>query len=170
VCLGIAYADDLAAFGFNTSLIQNGLDSMINVMKPFNLIPNGGKTQVLAFVTPRRLFPVSLEDSRHRLTIDNVGLERVDTFKYLGIHLNFLVSASSHENICLVKAKAAAVQLGRICRQLELRDLSRLQAYFISFVVSQFHGSQLVLFSNDCYETSLMLFFWICFSLPVGFP
>jgi hypothetical protein len=37
-------------------------------------------------------------------------------------------------------------------------------------VVSQFHGVQLVSFSDECYEWVLMLFFRTCFSLPVGFP
>jgi hypothetical protein len=79
--LGIAYADDLAAFGFDTASLQFGLDNMVKVMKPFNLLPNAGKTQVLVFVTPRRLFPVSFNNSD--LTLGNQTLERITSFKYL---------------------------------------------------------------------------------------
>jgi hypothetical protein len=72
--------------------------------------------------------------------------------------------------MCFSKAKAAAVQVGRICRQLQITDFSRLQTYFLSFVISQFYGTQLVPSSNECYEKVLMLFFQTCFSLPIGYP
>jgi hypothetical protein len=49
-------------------------------------------------------------------------------------------------------------------------NFSRLRTYFFSFVVSQLHGHQLVVFPRECYEQVLMLFFRSCFSLPVGFP
>ncbi len=166
--LGIAYADDLAAFGLDTGSLQIGLNNMVTVMKPFNLLPNACKTQVLVFVTPRRLFPVSFDNSD--LVLDGQVLERIQSFTYLGINLDFLINTLPHEMICLVKAKAAAIQIGQICRQLQITDSRHLQTYFSSFVVSQFHGSQLVLFSNECYETVLMLFFRTCFSLPIGFP
>ncbi len=168
--LGIAYADDLASFGLDVPLLQDSLDHIVRVMKPYNLLPNALKTQVLVFVTRRRLPPFSDFDPDQEFTLDGVVLESVTTFKYLGVHLDFLASSSPHEDICLLKAKAAAVQVGKLCRQLQITDLARLQTYFQSFVVSQFHGTQVVYFTNDCYESVLMLFFRTCFSLPIGYP
>ncbi len=144
--LGIAYADDLASFGLDTSLLQGSLDQMVRVMKLYNLLPNALKTQVLVFVTPRRLPPFFQFGLDEKLEIEGVVLEKVTAYKYLRIHLDFLASSSTHENICLLKAKAAAVQVGRLCCQLHITDLARLQTYFLSFVVSQFHGTQLVIF------------------------
>jgi hypothetical protein len=94
--LGVVYADDLASFGFDTSLLQGRLDNIVSVMRPFNLLPNAGKTQVLLFVTPRRLFPLNDSSVDEDLFIDGVALERISSFKYLGIHLDFLVSPSPH--------------------------------------------------------------------------
>jgi hypothetical protein len=71
---------------------------------------------------------------------------------------------------CLLKAKQAAVQIGRLCRQMEITNFSQIRTYFFSFVVSQFHGQQLFTFPPEDYELVLMLFFRTCFSLPIGFP
>jgi hypothetical protein len=115
-------------------------------MEPFNLLPNVGKTQVLIYVTPGRLPPLDDPVVQQDFKIGNAYLERVINFKYLGIHVDFLINSSPHEDICFRKANAAAIEVGRICMQLEIRDYGRLQTYLLSFVVSQLHGTQLVLF------------------------
>jgi hypothetical protein len=102
--------------------------------------------------------------------IEGEWIEMVEQFKYLGIHLDFTANTDAHVTICFSRAKQAAAQIGRLCRQLHITNFSRLRTYFFSFVVSQFHGQQIVTFPMEDYEQVLMIFFRVAFSLPMGFP
>jgi hypothetical protein len=167
---GVAYADDLAALGLRVEPIEMKMVNLAECMLPFNLRINGGKTVLLIFVSSRRSVECSFFPVNPNLFFDGQWIQKVVEFKYLGVNINFLASTINHESICLARAKIAAVQIGKICRQLLMVDFSRLRTYFFSFVVSQFHASQLVLFSDEAYEEVLSIFFRTCFTLPLGFP
>jgi hypothetical protein len=168
--IGIAYADDLAGLGISGEPLQDCLFAISEAMLPFNLRVNAGKTQELIFLPARRTIPISDVIPFTNFFVEDEWLEVVTEFKYLGIHLDFSVDTSAHLDICFKRAKQAAVQIGRLCNQLRIVDFSRLRTYFFSFVVSQFHGYQIVTFPEAHYEQVLMLFFRNCLSLPVGFP
>jgi hypothetical protein len=167
---GVAYADDLATLGLRVDPIEMKMVKLAECMLPFNLRINGGKTVLLIFVPSRRAVECSFMPANPNLFFDGQWIQKVVDFKYLGVNIDFLASSVRHEAICLARAKTAAVQIGKICRQLGMVDFSRLRTYFFSFVVSQFHASQLVLFSDEAYEEVLSIFFRSCFTLPLGFP
>jgi hypothetical protein len=169
VC-GIAYADDLAMMGMDGGPLQECLCVVEDSMLPFNLRINAGKTQVLVFLPFRRIIPISEVRPWCYFYVCKEWIEVVEEFKYLGIFFDISTRNDAHVAVCSTRARQAAIQIGRLCRQLEVVNFSRLRTYFFSFVVSQFHGYQMVTFPNELYESALMLFFRTCFSLPVGFP
>jgi hypothetical protein len=140
------------------------------VMLPFNLRMNAGKTVELIFLTYRRMIPISEVIPWQGIFIGDDWIQEDVEFKYLGIVLDISCDTEFHVLRCLKLAKQAATQIGRLCRQMEVNDFARLRTYFFSFVVSQFHGQQLVTFPPEYYEEALMLFFRAAFSLPVGYP
>jgi hypothetical protein len=73
------------------------------------------------------------------LVVEGEWIREACELKYLGITLDFLGDTEEHVSVCVSRARAAATQIGRLCRQLEIRDFSQLRTYFFSFVVSQFH-------------------------------
>jgi hypothetical protein len=166
----IAYADDLAALALEVPPLQDSLLGIAEVMLPFNLRMNAGKTVEIIFLSHRRLIPISDVIPWEAIYVDEEWIEEVMEFKYLGIVLDFLCDTEPHVVKCFKLAKQAVIQIGRLCRQMEIRDFSRLRTYFFSFVVSQFHGQQLVTFPPEYYEEVLMLFFRSAFSLPIGYP
>jgi hypothetical protein len=168
--VGIAYADDLANLGLRTSLVQQQLFRIAESMLPFNLRINAGKTVQLIFLPSRRSIPVDEIFEWEPLYIEEEWIVDEQAFKYLGIHLDISVGTQEHVRICSTRARQAAAQIGRLCRQLEITNFSRLRTFFFSFVVSQFHGTQIVFFPEEDYEQALMTFFRACFSLPVGYP
>jgi hypothetical protein len=167
---GIAYADDLAMLGMCGEPLQECLFQVEDAMSPFNLRINAGKTQALVFLPYRRTIPAQDIYQWQNFFVCGEWIEVVEEFKYLGIHLDFSKDTGGHISICYQRAKQAAVQKGRLCKQLHIVNFSRLRTYFFSFVVSQFHGHQLVTFPREHYEHVLMLFFRNCFSLPIGYP
>ncbi len=167
---GIAYADDPATLGLEISPLQETLITIAEAMLPFNLHINAGKTVEMIFLTYRRLIPQSDVIEWGPMFIEGEWIEEASEFKYLGIFLDILCDSEIHTVNCFKRAKQAAVQIGRLCRQMEIRDFSQLRTYFFSFVVSQFHGQQLVSFPPEDYKTVLMLYFRTVFSLPVGYP
>ncbi len=168
--VGIAYADDLAGLGLAGEPLQECLLDIATAMFPFNLKINAGKTQEIIFLPARRMIPIPEVNPFVHLYVEREWIEIVQEFKYLGIHLDFAVDTSSHIEVCFKRAKQAAIQIGQLCNQLRIVDFSRLRTYFFSFVVSQFHGYQIVTFPESQYEQVLMMFFRNCFSLPTGFP
>jgi hypothetical protein len=141
-----------------------------DAMIPFNLRINAGKSNTLVILTSRRMIPVAMIPGWNDLYVDDEWIGPVEEFKYLGIHLDFMGNTFGHTSVCFNRAKQAAAQIGLLCRQLRIVDFSRLRTYFFSFIVSQFHGCQIVTFPAKYYEEVLMLFFRRCFSLPNGFP
>jgi hypothetical protein len=168
--IGIAYADDLAGLGLGGEPLQNCLLNIASAMFPFNLRINAGKTQQMVFLPARRMIPIREVNPFPNFYVEGEWIENVEEFKYLGIHVDFGADTSTHLEVCFKRAKQAAVQIGRLCNQLRIVDFLRLRTYFFSFVVSQFHGYQIVTFPEAHYEQVLMLFFRSCFSLPKGFP
>ncbi len=168
--LGIAYADDLAGLGLMGDPLQECLLTIAAAMIPFNLKINAGKTQAMIFLPARRMIPIPEVNPFVQFYVEGEWIEVVQEFKYLGIHLDFAVDTSTHLEVCFKRAKQAAIQIGRLCNQLRIFDFSRLRTYFFLFVVSQFHGYQIVTFPESHYEHVLMLFFRNCFSLPIGYP
>jgi hypothetical protein len=124
----------------------------------------------MIFLPYRRLIPSVDVFSWEAMFIEGEWIQETLVFKYLGIHLDMMCDSETHVLNCLKKAKQAAVQIGRLCRQMEITNFSQLRTYFFSFVVSQFHGQQLFTFPPEDYETALMLFFRTAFSVPIGFP
>jgi hypothetical protein len=168
--VGIAYADDLASLGVMVDPLQTQLMQLAESMLPYNLRANGGKTVLMIIVNTRRQIQLRPVPVNLNIFFENQWLARVLEFKYLGLHLDFMMNSVPHESICLGRARTAAIQIGKICRELGITDFSRLRTYFCSYVVSQFHGYQVSLFDDESYEQVLMLFFRKCFSLPVGYP
>jgi hypothetical protein len=168
--VGIAYADDLATLGLRPALPQDQLFRIAFSMLPFNLKINAGKTVKVIFVPARRSIPLGEVFDWEPLYIESEWIVEEPAFKYLGIHLDLTIDTHDHVNVCTTRARQAASQIGRLCRQLEITHFSRLRTFFFSFVVSQFHGHQIVFFPEECYEQVLTVFFRPCFSLPIGFP
>jgi hypothetical protein len=168
--VGIAYADDLATLSMRANLLQTQLFRIADSMSPFNLRMNAGKTVGVIFVTSRRTIPMNEVIEWEPLHIEGEWIVEESTFKYLRIHLDLSADTSAHVNVCLTRARQAAAQIGRLCRQLEITNFSRLRTFFFSFVVSQFHRHQIVFFPEEVYEQALMVFFRSCFSLPIGYP
>ena len=128
-------------------------------LKEFNKKVNGGKTKLLIFVKARRPRGFNEDIKSWNIFVDGVPVERVSTFKYLGITMNYLCDVDNHIALCKGKVKAVAVRIGKLCSQLHQTNLYQLRSYFCSFVVSQLFGRQVVSFPRDIYETGLMLFF-----------
>jgi hypothetical protein len=168
--IGIAYADDLAMLVMEGEAMQNCLFDVSDAMLPFNLKINAGKSNTMVFLTTRRSIPAAMIPDWCDFFVEEEWITPVEEFKYLGIHLDFLGNTAGHTTVCLNRAKQAATQIGLLCRQLRIVDFSRLRTYFFSFIISQFHGSQIVTFPWEYYEEVLMLFFRRCFSLPIGYP
>jgi hypothetical protein len=166
----VAYADDLAALCVRMPPLQESLDLIDECMAPFNLNINAGKTVEMIFLPHRRLIPITEVNEWMPGYVAGEWIEEMSEFNYLGITLNIACDSEVHVTNCFVRAKQAAIQIGRLCRQMEITNFSQLRTYFFSFVVSQFHAQQLVTFPPEDYEMVLMLFFRTCFSLPVGFP
>ncbi len=165
---GIASADDLAALGLEIPPLQAGLFKIAAAMLPFNLRMNAGKTVEVIFLTYRRLIPIAEVIPWEALFVDEEWITEGSEFKYLGIVLDIFCDTEQHVLKCFKLAKQAAVQIGRLCRQMEVRNFSQLRTYFFSFVVSQFHGQQLVTFPPEYYEVVLMLFFSFGLLSPGG--
>ncbi len=102
-------------------------------MLPFNLHINAGKTQVIIFLPFRRNIPLHAVHQWHNFYVGGEWIEVVEEFKYLGIHLDFSIGTDNHVTICYQRAKQAAVQIGRLCKQLHIVNFSRLRTYFFSF-------------------------------------
>jgi hypothetical protein len=168
--VGIAYADDLAMMGLQCARIQAQLFTVARSMLPFNLGIIAGKTVKVVFLPFRRSIPYDDVFDWEPMYVEGEWILEEPSFKYLGIHLGFSTETHDHVTVCSTRARQAAVQIGRLCRQLEITNFSRLRTLFFSFVVSQLHGQQIVLFPEECYEEALMIFFRSCFSLPIGFP
>ncbi len=167
---GVAYADDLAALCVFPPLLQDVLVDVSDAMLPFNLRINAGKTLVMTFLPHRRLIPIINVVEWQAFFVEGEWIHESPEFKYLGIFLDIMCDSESHVVNCFKKAKQAAIQIGRLCRQLEITNFSQLRSYFFSFVVSQFHGQQVVTFPPEDYEVVLMLFFCSALSLPIGYP
>jgi hypothetical protein len=101
--------------------------------------------------------------------IEGEWIQEATEFKYLGIFLDMMCDSETHVVNCLKRAKQAAVQIGRLCRQMEITNFSQLHTYFFSFVVCQFHGQQLITFPPEDYEMVLMLFFALHSRSRLGF-
>ena len=168
--VGIAYADDFALMAQNICSAQTSLDNMSIAMLTFNLRMNRDKTKLLIFVQKRKPRGFLGDIRSWQICVEGQPIEMVCEFKYLGITLNFLCEPLTHPLSCESRAIAAAVQYGGLFRRLEITDFRKLRAFFLAFVQSQFHGSQIVSFSKESMEKALMLFLRSCFSLPIGYP
>ena len=98
VCSVERYADDTLIFFAGKSVreiesqLSSDLDSLISWFRSNFLILNVSKTKIMLVGTHQRLYTV---DS-FSVTADNTSLERVATFKYLGVLMDQTFSSKEH--------------------------------------------------------------------------
>lgn len=73
----VRFADDIAAIAETQNDLQILLNTMDSIFKEFSLIININKTKILTTSKTE-------EFARNTITLNNIPLERVSTFKYLG--------------------------------------------------------------------------------------
>ena len=122
------YADDIALWkaGMNAKItqkfIQMDIDKILVWIKEHNMKISNEKTKYVIFKTNRKI-----EDFSLHLDI-NYNIERVNTFKFLGIHFDSMLTWRNHidnivtrsiKRICLLKA-VTGTSWGANCRTLLL--------------------------------------------------
>lgn len=73
----------------------------------------------------------------------------MNEFKYLGVTLEFMAGSLQHKHLSLFKVRLGAKQSGKPCPPLLITDFNSLRTYLFSFLVSQLHSTQLVIFARN---------------------
>ena len=109
------YADDTVLYfsSHDPKIIESTLNAELsNVAKWFQankLTLNTKKTKFMLFGTPKRLKPTTPLN----IMIDNTPIEQVDSFKYLGVVLDSVLSFSNHIDYISRKLSSRIAMLGR---------------------------------------------------------
>jgi hypothetical protein len=136
----IAFADDVVILSTCPTRLQEILSKLFLKLKEFNLCMNLVKTESLTFLPPRARS--GLGD--FQFTINQVSLNQISEFKYLGIFVTSKWGFGTHIARMRGRAEAAASELLRLAATLDIRGLDRVAVYTRALVESQWHGLELL--------------------------
>jgi hypothetical protein len=162
----LAFADDLVILSPSRSRLAEALKTIDIELAQFNLQMSLQKTETMTFLPRQPSF-----DSPDPIVIRATSLLQVDSFRYLGLHISPTGSLYNHLINVSHKAKISASLTVNLLHQLAIQDVSRIKTYFLSFVLAQFHGLELLPISVlDQIETTRNSFLRQFFRLPTGTP
>jgi hypothetical protein len=164
-----AFADDLALFSANLSLIEVTLAKLNSTLPEFGMSVNVAKTNWMPFFPVTSQYRVE-EQARFSLRLDSRYLQCVDEFKYLGYIMNSFLSPTAHIVQKRDSMFAAARSMGFLLRNLRITNLRSIRIYFHSLVSSQLYGLECFNFKSDDYYRAAKLFVQSIFCIPDSFP
>jgi hypothetical protein len=162
----LAFADDLVILSPSRSRLAEALRKIDSELALFNLQMSLQKTETMTF-TPRR----PSFDPPDSIVIRSSALAQVDSFNYLGLRISPTGSLYDHLIAISHKAKVSVSLTVNLLHQLAINDVARIKTYFLSFVLAQFHGLELLPPSAlEHIETIRSSFLRQLFRLPPGTP
>ena len=85
----ILYADDAVVFRTSPTALQSILNDLYNYCNTWGLKINVNKTKTMIFERGR--------STNHNFTLNNIKLENVSSFKYLGVHFSKMGLGIEHK-------------------------------------------------------------------------
>ena len=134
----IVYADDIVLLAPSRKGLQLLVDEAVSEAKELDLNFNGDKSKYLLFFKGKSC------SSAGQITINEISLERVRNFKYLGFILN--ENLNNIEDICRVRNKFYS-DFNCLLRKFYFAD-KRVKLFLFKQFCLQFYGSELW-FTND---------------------
>ncbi len=165
----LAFADDLVILSPSRAKLAQVLEKLDLEFKKFNLEMNLAKTEVMTFL-PRGTRSTQVPP---QVVIRSHALTEVQSFRYLGVLISNFGSLAGHLDLVTQRAKIAAQKTVDMLLQLEISALSRQRCYFLSFVMAQFYGLELLPYSQALItniEATRNLYLRNLFKLPPGTP
>jgi hypothetical protein len=163
------FADDLALFSANLSLIEVTLKRLNATLPQFGMSVNVAKTNWMPFFPTASRFRVE-EPLRFSLRLNRRYLQCVDEFKYLRYIMNSFLSPKAHILQKRDSMFAAARSMGRLLRSLQITNLKSIRVYFHTLVASQLYGLECFNFHAEDFYRAAKLFVQSIFCLPDSFP
>jgi hypothetical protein len=159
----IAFADDVVILSTSASNLQTSILVLFSQLKKFNLCMNLIKTESLTFLPPRARSGLS----EVAFAVNQIPLNRVDEFKYLGIFITSKWNFNTHMARMRGRAEAASSELLRLVAKLDIRRTERISMFFKTLVESQWHGLEILPHSIvDEVEATRAHFLKHLFNLP----
>ena len=144
----IAYADDLVIIAKSSSELQDSMTSLFNYCQLNGLKINVSKTKVQIF----HKGALSKVDKEFKFTINNIDVERVSYFTYLGITFTNQLSFTKHIESKISQANARAGLLFTRA-QLKNQTLDLAKAAFNTYILPIFRYG-LPIYINGLTKTS----------------
>lgn len=159
----LAFADDLVVMSCDSVKLNSKLGILSEQLSRFGMTMNAEKTKVMCFpgffIGPHPCFSVS-----------GSQLEFVDSFKYLGFHIDSNLSWDKHRDSIQSRAVTASNQVGALLCRLKVSNVEKLRLFFVAFVLSQLYGKELMSLKGSILQDLAHSFLVKCLSLPRSFP